>query len=73
MSGKDYKFLYWDDYESEDAKKPEFKDWQKEIFKKELNWDVDKEAEDRITIIKRKGNSGEHCDTYDDGEYDDVE
>ena len=50
MSGKDYKFLYWDDFE-----------------------DSKDEAEKRMQIIMRNGNSGEHYDIYDDGEEQDVE
>lgn len=41
MSGDDYKFLYWDDYENDDMKKPELKDWQKEIINRET-WIGDK-------------------------------
>lgn len=41
MSKDDYKFLYWDDYENDDMKKPELKDWQKEIINRET-WIGDK-------------------------------
>jgi hypothetical protein len=63
MSGKDYKFLYWDDSEENDE---------------------EKEAEKRMQIIMRNGNSGEHyfdyfnnhpssADVWDDGEEEDIE
>jgi hypothetical protein len=63
MSGKDYKFLYWDDSEENDE---------------------EKEAEKRMQIIMRNGNSGEHyfdyfkehpssAEVWDDDEEQDVE
>lgn len=63
MSGKDYKFLYWDDSEENDE---------------------EKEAEKRMQIIMRNGNSGEHyfdyfnnhpssAEVWDDGEEEDIE
>ena len=62
MSGKDYKFLYWDDSEENDE---------------------EKEAEKRMQIIMRNGNSGEHYFDYFnnhpssadvwDGEEEDIE
>ena len=63
MSGKDYKFLYWDDSDENDE---------------------EKEAEKRMQIIMRNGNSGEHyfdyfnnhpssAEVWDDEEEQDVE
>ena len=89
QTSSDFKFLYWDDLgdsQSEVDNQGAIPDWKKEILEKET-WmlcsdhqkDLDdsereeEEAERRMQIIMRNGNSGEHYELYDDGELEDIE
>lgn len=99
QTGSDFKFLYWDDLgdsQSEVDNQCSCNEWQAEIQNKELGGccnhqreldDSEREEEEavnRMQIIMRNGNSGEHyfdyfnnhpssADVWDDGEYDDIE
>jgi len=88
QTGSDFNFLYWDDpgdSQSEVDNQETMPDWKKEVLERET-WmlpkdhqqnldDSEREEEDaerRMQIIMRNGNSGEHYDIWDDGESEDV-
>lgn len=79
-AGSDMKFLFWDDPgDSQDNvdNQCNLKDWQREIIERELGKtccsaharDTEEDerlAEERMMIIIRNGNSGEHYPEYAD-------
>ena len=72
QTGSDFKFLYWDDLgdSQEEVDNQSCAKHQREIDDSERE---EEEAERRMQIIMRNGNSGEHYEIYDDGELEDIE
>lgn len=73
MSGSDFRFIYWDDV----PVSKENKDVSHEGFPSpcsnhaaQQQEEEDKLAEQRMLIILRNGNSGEHYEIYDDEDID---